>query len=62
MSLDKIELEDRFEVRCIWCGVKIRRDSFEDSHGACLKCFYRILNERLRAQRRYRLGQIVSDR
>ena len=62
MSVDKGKLEDRFEVRCIWCGVRIRRDSSEDSQGACLKCFYRILNERFRAQRRVRLGVVASDR
>jgi len=62
MFVNKEKPEGRFEVRCIWCGVRIRKDSFEDSHGACLKCFYRILNERLRAQRRVRLGEVVSDR
>ena len=62
MSVDKKKIEGRFEVRCIWCGVRIRRDSSEDSHGACLKCFYRILNERFRAQRRVRLGEFASDR
>ena len=62
MSADKEKIEGRFEVRCIWCGVRIRMDYSEDSNGACLKCFYRILNERLRAQRRVRLGEVVSDR
>ena len=62
MSVDKDKIEGRFEVRCIWCGVRIRRDHWEDSHGACLNCFYRILNEHLRAQRRVRLGEVVSDR
>jgi hypothetical protein len=51
-----------FEIRCAWCGVRIRRDSPEDSQGVCLTCFYRILNERLRAQRRARAGEGVSDR
>lgn len=54
--------EGKFEVRCIWCGVRIRWARSEDSRGACLKCFYRILNERLRAQRRARLGEACSDR
>jgi hypothetical protein len=62
MSVEKEKIEGRFEVLCIWCGVRIRRDNLEDSHGACLKCFYQILNERLRAQRRVRLGAVVSDR
>lgn len=62
MATDKEKIEDRFEVRCIWCGVRIRRNSSEDSHGACLKCFYRLLNERFRAQRRVRLDETVSDR
>ena len=60
------ELQQRpssgFEIRCVWCGVRIRRDSSEDSQGVCLTCFYRILNERLRAQRRARTGEGVSDR
>ena len=51
-----------FEIRCVWCGIRIRRDSSEDSQGVCLKCFYRILNERLCAQRRARSGDGVSDR
>ena len=54
--------EGKFEVRCSWCGIRIRRDSAEDSQGVCLKCFYRILNERFRAQRRVRMGEVVSDR
>ena len=62
MSIDQQTLEGRFEVRCIWCGVRIRKDRSEDSRGACLKCFYRILNERFRAQRRVRLGEGASDR
>ncbi len=51
-----------FEIRCIWCGAQIRRDSPKDSQGVCLRCFYRILNERLRAQRHARQGEGVSDR
>ena len=62
MSENNEKTEGRFEVRCIWCGVRIRMDNSEDSNGACLKCFYRILNERLRAQRHVRLGEGVSDR
>lgn len=62
MPVDKEKIELQFAVRCIWCGVSIRQARSADSHGACLKCFYRILNERFRAQRRVRLGEIVSDR
>ena len=62
MSGDKEKIQGRFEVRCSWCGVRIRMDCSEDSNGACLKCFYRILSERFRAQRRVRLGEVVSER
>ncbi len=51
-----------FEVRCIWCGVTIRRDNSEDSQGVCLRCFYRILSERFRAQRHARSAEGTSDR
>jgi hypothetical protein len=54
--------ERGFEIRCVWCGIRIRREASEDSEGICLKCFYRILNERLCAQRRARAGEGVSDR
>ena len=62
MMVKQEKVEGRFAVRCIWCGIIIRKDISADSHGACLTCFYRILNERLRAQRNVRLGTIASDR
>lgn len=62
MPAEKDKAAGKFEVRCTWCGVRIRRDNLEDSQGVCLPCFYRILNERFRAQRHVRLGEIVSDR
>jgi hypothetical protein len=52
----------RFEVRCISCGVKIRDDKLTDAAGLCIKCFYRMLNDRLRAQKRAQAGDGVSDR
>jgi hypothetical protein len=51
-----------FRVLCVSCGVKIRKDASEDSCGLCLKCFYRILAERLRAQKRVASGEFVSER
>jgi len=51
-----------FEIRCSSCGVRIRRDSNEDVPGLCLTCFYRALNDRLRAQRNARAGEGISDR
>ena len=51
-----------FCVLCIWCGTKIRDDNREDASGMCLKCFYRILRERLQAQRRSVGGESVSER
>jgi len=50
-----------FRVLCVSCGVKIRQDASEDSCGLCLKCFYRILAERLRAQKSATAGEFVSE-
>jgi DNA-directed RNA polymerase subunit RPC12/RpoP len=49
-------------VQCIWCGSKIRDDKEEEAKGVCLKCFYQILNNHLRAQKRSVYGEFVSDR
>ena len=51
-----------FKVLCVSCGVKIRKDASEDSCGLCLKCFYKILAARLRAQKRVTAGEFVSER
>jgi len=51
-----------FYVYCAWCGLRIREDKNEDSEGTCLRCFYRILNERYRRRRRTQLREGVSDR
>ncbi len=56
------EKEKTFLVQCIWCGSKIRDDKQEDSSGVCLQCFYQILSNHLRAQRRSAYGEFVSDR
>ncbi len=52
----------KFKVLCVNCGVKIRNHASEDSRGLCLKCFYRILAERLRVQKRTAAGEFVSER
>jgi len=51
-----------FKVVCISCGVKIREDASDDSHGMCLKCFYAMLAIRLRNQKRVAAGEFVSER
>ena len=51
-----------FRVSCIWCGAKIRDDKEEDTTGVCLKCFYQILNNHLRSQKRSGYGEFVSER
>lgn len=51
-----------FEILCVACGTKIRRDMVADSPRICLKCFYQILNERLCTQRQSRAGEGVSER
>ncbi len=55
------ESKSRFCVLCIWCGAKIRKDKEEDSHGVCLKCFYRILDDHLRSLQPGK-NQFASDR
>jgi hypothetical protein len=52
----------RFQVSCIWCGSKIREDKEQDSTGVCLRCFYQILGNHLRSQKRTAYGEFVSDR
>jgi len=54
--------KDTFRVSCIWCGAKIREDKEEDTTGVCLKCFYQILNNHLRSQKRSSYGEFVSER
>lgn len=56
------EREDVYLVECIWCGSKIRDDKQEDATGVCLKCFYQILSNHLRSQKRAVYGEFVSDR
>ena len=56
------ESEGAFLVQCIWCGSKIRDDKEEESKGVCLKCFYQILSNHLRSQKRTVYGEFVSDR
>ncbi len=57
-----LERNFEFKVLCVNCGVKIRNHASEDSCGLCLKCFYRILAERLRKQKRTAAGEFVSER
>jgi formylmethanofuran dehydrogenase subunit E len=51
-----------FQIECTWCGSKIREDRREDAKGVCLKCFYKILSNHLRASKRTAYGEFVSDR
>jgi DNA-directed RNA polymerase subunit RPC12/RpoP len=52
----------RYRVVCVWCGSEIREDKHENEQGICLKCFYKILGDHLKAQRRTRSSEFVSDR
>jgi len=54
--------EQTFVVQCIWCGAKIREGKKEETNGVCLKCFYQILSNHLRTQKRAVYGEFVSDR
>ena len=62
MVENKLERVPEFKVLCVSCGVQIRKRASEDSCGLCLKCFYRILAERLRSQKRTAPGEFVSER
>jgi hypothetical protein len=56
------EKEQTFMIKCIWCGDTIRDDKEEEAKGVCLKCFYQILSNHLRAQKKTTYGEFVSDR
>ena len=56
------QLRTKFYVICVWCGVAIREDKYQDSEGMCLRCFYKILSQHYQTQRRARYGEGVSDR
>jgi DNA-directed RNA polymerase subunit RPC12/RpoP len=62
MKERQVERGTTFLVQCIWCGAKIRDDKEEEAKGVCLKCFYQILSNHLRAQRKAVYGEFVSDR
>jgi hypothetical protein len=62
MKAAERETNRGFEIHCVACGVRIRRDMVADSPRVCLQCFYRVLNERLCTQRRARAGEHVSER
>src|SRR5882672_9118184 len=55
------ERETTFRILCISCGAQIREDKVAEASGLCLKCFYRMLKDRFRAQKRARAGEGVSD-
>ena len=59
---ERREYQTTFMVQCVWCGAKIRDDKEEEAKAVCLKCFYQILNNHLRAQKRTVYGEFVSDR
>ena len=56
------EREQNFLVQCSWCGSQIRDDKKEETTAVCLQCFYQILSNHLRAQKRTAYGEFVSDR
>jgi hypothetical protein len=62
MNKERKETDKPFLVQCIWCGSRIREDKEEEAKGVCLKCFYQILSNHLRAQKRTAYGEFVSDR
>jgi DNA-directed RNA polymerase subunit RPC12/RpoP len=51
-KLDTTTRPPSLAVICVFCGVKMRDSQTEDATGQCWKCYYRILNDHLRSQRR----------
>ena len=62
MKNNPVLVANAHDIRCVCCGVRIRRDRDDDSPRICLKCFYVSLNKQLALQRRARAGEGVSDR
>lgn len=60
--MPELEQDRRFHVICAWCGAQIRENKKKDLEGMCLRCFYRVLNERVRTASKTRAGQRVSER
>lgn len=50
MTEEANKTSEVFQVFCIWCGVRIRPSDDEDSFGTCLRCFYRMVSEKLASQ------------
>ncbi len=62
MKKQRKKVSVEFKVVCIACGGTIRENASDDSYGLCLRCFYRSLAARFRAQRRAAAGEFVSER
>ena len=62
MNQTRKQRDQNYLVQCVWCGSKIRDDKEEEAKGICLKCFYKILSNHLRSQKRSVYGEFVSDR
>lgn len=55
------ERKKLFTVTCNWCGDEIR-ESKKERTAVCLKCFYKMLSNHLRSQKKTPYGNFVSDR
>lgn len=60
--MPELRNQNTFRVTCVWCGTRIRENKNKDTEGMCLRCFYRILNERVRTWTTKRAGGRVSER
>ena len=58
----RAQVAEGYDIRCVACGVRIRRDKVDDAPRICLRCYYLVLKQRLSAQRRARAGEGTSDR
>jgi hypothetical protein len=54
--LPDIMASETFGVQCAWCGVEIQRSLVADSHGICLLCFNKLVEE-IRSKRTPRLDE-----
>ena len=58
--LPDIMASETFGVQCAWCGVEIQRSLVADSHGICLHCFNKLVEE-IRSRRAARLDEEESS-
>ncbi len=62
MNKQLVQTEPDYQVSCAWCEAVIRRSQTKDSHGMCMKCYYRILREHINAYQPMQKPVYASER